>query len=120
MRPVGHGNTIKMKITKRQLRRIIREEKQKLRQEGIFQGAIDSVSDFFTGDETVRAIDPAKAEKQLRSAVATYVGSKVQDAVSKGANTSDFQRLFDDAIDMVDKIVDDFAQEGHDVEVQKQ
>jgi len=25
MRPVGHGNTIKMKITRRQLRRIIRE-----------------------------------------------------------------------------------------------
>ena len=106
-----------MKITKRQLRRIIKEEKRKLTKEGIFQGAIDRISDIFTGDETVRGIDPIKAEKKLRSALMTYVGSKVQDAVTKGASADDFQELFDAALDSVDKIVDAFAQEGHSVEI---
>ena len=108
-----------MKITRKQLRRIIKEEKQKLTKEGIFQGAIDSLSDIFTGDETVRGIDPVKAEKKLQSALAAYVGSKVQDAVTKGASADDFQELFDAALDSVDKIVDAFAQEGGNVVVER-
>jgi soluble cytochrome b562 len=47
----------------------------------------------------------------------TYVGSKVQDAVTKGASADNFQELFDAALDSVDKIVDAFAQEGHSVEI---
>ena len=100
-----------MKITKRQLRRIIREEKERVLKENIFQSAMDSVSDFFTGNNTVRAIDPQKAEVHLQKAVGQYVGSFVQDAVqNKGADTSEagYQKLFDEALGKVQNVLDTF------------
>jgi hypothetical protein len=112
----------RMRITKRQLRRIIKEEKAKILKEendrliseNIFQGALDKVSDFFTGDKTTRGIDPAKAEEQLMDAIAMFVGSRVQDEVNKGASTDDakLQALFDKALDSIDAVVDKFAAEG--------
>jgi len=108
-----------MKITKRQLRRIIKEEKAKTISENIFQKAIDKVSDFMTGDSTTRGIDPAKAEAQLMDALATFVGSRVQDAVNQGASTEDMGSLFDKAMGTVDKVIDKFAAEGSKVVVEK-
>ncbi len=77
-----HGSTTKMKITKRQLRRIIKEEKQKLNEAGplpdgwddvsgddIIDGYYNAVSQLIFDDMAAAGVDPHKSPEEVQYAI---------------------------------------------------
>jgi len=98
-----------VKITKRQLRRIIKEEKQKIIQENILQGAMDKVSDFFTGEKTVRGVPPEEAAEDLKHAVAQFIASDLQALASSGKKSTEaeYNKVVESSIVKAHKIVDE-------------
>ena len=81
-----------MKITKSELRRIIREAHQQQLEENFLKdlavGAWDKVSDFFTGNQSIRGKDPAKAEAELEKAMLVFIATEMQETKNSMGNPS--------------------------------
>ena len=78
-------------------------------QEGIFQGTLDKVSDFFTGNKTVRGVAPEEAAEGLKQAVAQFIASDLQALASTGKKSSEaeYDKVIDAAVARVHNIVDE-------------
>lgn len=113
-----------MKITKKQLREMIREERQKIIEENFLTdlatSAYDKVSDFFRGDgnRTVRGIDPVKASQNLKNAMIQFIASDMQEAGEDNEGV-DYQMVVDRAIQKAQVMLDGIESE-FEVEVQKE
>lgn len=82
-----------MKITERRLRSIIRETYQQQLEENFLKdlavGAFDKVSDFFTGNQSIRGKDPAKAEAELEKAMLVFVATEMQETKNSMGNPTE-------------------------------
>ena len=111
-----------MKITKRQLREMIREERQKIIEENFLTdlatNAYDKVSDFFTGNKTVRGIDPVKASQNLKNAMIQFIASDMQEAGEDNKGV-DYQMVINRSIQKAQAMLDGIESE-FEVEVQKE
>ena len=122
-----------MKITKRQLRRIIREEVNKKHlQEGFLddlkaggQTVADTVTDFFSGKTTLRPTSIDKAEGGLRNEIIRYIASYVnetlqnQDFDDDTELTAEIKSQVQNAAQAIEGILTDEVAQQHKMIVQK-
>ena len=101
-----------MKITRRQLRRIIREN--------FLDTLKDKASDFFTGDTTIRAVGVPEAEEGLRDAIGVYITSLGQSNVKDGQSITnqDVEEMFRMGGEKVNAIVQDELNQSKNVRIE--
>ena len=106
-----------MRLTERQLRRVIREEL--IINEGWWddlkaggQKVADTVSGFFSGKKTIRPTTPEKAQAELEDAASKYLASYLDDMLKgkefedEGEGLTVVKGSVQDAADAMDVILD--------------